>query len=64
MTDVLKPRDRVVCLQENVDPIWFISEGLINLTYWDQEGRKATLLLLDPDDGGVHEGIENALLRD
>ena len=24
VTDVLRPRDRLVCLQENADTIWFI----------------------------------------
>ena len=50
VTDVLKPGDRVVRLPENVATICFISEGLIKLTYWDVEGRNATLQLLGPED--------------
>ena len=59
VTDVLEPGDRVVRLTENVATIWFISEGLIQLTYCDVEGRNATLQLLGPEDVWVSlEGLK------
>lgn len=59
-TEILEPGDRIVCgREENRQSVWFISEGLVNLTYWDADGKEATLLLLDADDVWVSlEGLE------
>ena len=56
----LEPEDRILSDPEDRNAIWFIKEGLMSLTYGDEEGRGATVLLLGPGDlFGAMEGAQS-----
>ena len=53
VTEQLEPHRHILCDPDAPPTIWFVVEGLLELTYGDEEGRQATVLLVDPEDGWV-----------